>query len=137
VRLDFDFQAFASRVVHHVIKARQLGCIERSEFAVLEPLPQERQPDYAQAFGRVVVDLGMGRIGVVDAKRSGDIGAELGAGEIDADQERTSHDVSRTAHRRIDGSGSRRPTPIVTKVFCRCQEEMSIDCGLFRIASHI
>ena len=68
--LDFDLQAFAGRVVHHVIEAGEFRAIKRSVLAVLEALPQKRQPDHAYALGSVVIDFIMRGIDIVGAKNS-------------------------------------------------------------------
>jgi hypothetical protein len=88
VRLDFDLQAFAGRVAHHVIEAGEFRAIKRSVLAVLEALPQKWQPDHAHALGSVVIDFSMRGIDIVGAENSRHMirGTEFRPGEIYAEK---------------------------------------------------
>ena len=108
VRVDVDLEALARRVGHDVIEAAELGGIERAKFTVLETFPQERQPDHAQAFAGVVIDLGVRGIGVVGAERTRHVGTELGARKIDSEKERAGHGVSPQPPPRMSSGASTR-----------------------------
>jgi len=91
VRLDFDLQALAGRVVHHVRETAELRGIERSELGVLHALPQKWEPDHAQTFGCVVIDLGVRGVSVVGSENARHIGAEFGPGEIYSEKKLACH----------------------------------------------
>jgi hypothetical protein len=91
VRLDFDLQALAGRIIHHVRETAEFRGIERSELGALHALPQKWEPDHAQAFGRVVIDLGVRGVSVVGSKNARHIGAEFSSGEIYSEKQRACH----------------------------------------------
>ena len=65
MRLDFDLEALASRIVHDVIQPGQLRRVERPEIGELQSLPQKRESDHIESFGRVVIDLLVRWVGIV------------------------------------------------------------------------
>ena len=91
VRLDFDLQAFAGRVAHHVVEPAELHGIKRCVLTVLDAFPQKRQPNHAHAFGGVVIDLGVCGIGIVGAENARHIRTEFSPGEIDSEKKRAGH----------------------------------------------
>ena len=68
VQFDFDLEALAGGIVHDIVEPAELRCVEWSGLSVLDALPEERQPHDAHALGSVIIDLGMGRVGVVGAE---------------------------------------------------------------------
>ena len=110
VRLDFDLQALAGRVAHHVVEPAELHGIERCVLAVLDAFPQKRQPNHAHALGGVVIDLGVRGIGIVGAENARHIGTEFSPGEIDSEKKRAGHGSLRRYLERC-----RRPDPTVNR----------------------
>src|SRR4029077_1762683 len=68
VQFDFDLEALAGGIVHDIVEPDELRCVEWSGLSVLDALPEERQPHDAHALCSVIIDLGMGRVGVVGAE---------------------------------------------------------------------
>ena len=106
VRLDFDLQAFAGGVAHHVVEPAELHGIKRCVLAALDAFPQKRQPNHAHALGGVVIDLGMCGIGIVGAENAQHIRTEFSPGEIDSEKKRAGHGFLRRCLERC-----RRPDP--------------------------
>ena len=85
-----------------------IGVLPLLQFAVaiavigaLHALPQKWEPDHAQAFGCVVIDLGVRGVSVVGSKNARHIGAEFGPREIHSEKQRACHSSLRRGFRLV------------------------------------